>query len=136
MPLFVYSTLTNDQKYTMWETSPNGLPTPKAQVLIKGGANLANKQLITPRGVRTMITEQELEVLKQIHDFQVHMKNGFVVVSKEELDPVKVVADGMKQKDDSAPVTPESEVFIQGDKETLKPMEASQKSTPIDKVQA
>lgn len=106
--IFVYSTLTCDQNYTNWHPAPEGNPIaePAYSVLIKGGANVADRYSLTARGIRTEITEQDLEELKKNQSFLRHEQKGFITVREDKVDAEVAVAAGMKQKDDSAPVTP------------------------------
>jgi hypothetical protein len=85
-----------------------------AQVVIKGGANLATDRLITPLGVRTEVTDQQLEQLEQNTIFQKHKKQGFIVVMSDKEDPDDI-AKGMTPKDQSAPVTPNDPIFKRHD---------------------
>ena len=116
MPRFyVFSTLTNDHVYTQWtrpsdpNMGPEIIPRP---VLINGGANRATypdgaQGRFTPRGVRTEVTEAQMEYLNGSTMFKRHLKKGFITVttSKEESD---LVARDMQKKDNSAPLTPTS----------------------------
>lgn len=90
---YVYSTLSNDNNY--------------AGVLIRGKANVANKNIITPLGVATKIDDAQLSVLQGNHVFQLHESNGFVTVEKFKEDP-DLVASNMTGRDASAPETPET----------------------------
>ena len=109
---FIYSTLTADQKYTAWTTpEKGGIPAVRRQVLIRGGTNVANKFLVTPRGVCTEVSEEDYGLLQQDHTFLLHKKNGFITVREEKVDPEVAVAADMEQKDASAPLTPESTEF-------------------------
>ena len=111
--VYVYSTLTGHQKYTTYRPSndPHQLPQVDKEILIGGGSNVADKHFITPRGVVTKISEDDLAELEKNPDFQTHKKNGFITVSKSKVDPEVQVAKDMKLKDDSAPLSPEDEVF-------------------------
>ena len=105
--IYVYSTLTNSQKYTQYKPLAKGAQFREVehQVLIYGGSNLADKHLITPRGVATEITEEDYEMLKKNSVFLRHEKNGYVVVHAEKRDAEKVAAKELKAKDESAPLT-------------------------------
>lgn len=103
MSHFVYSTLASDVKYTNHEAGGADLPRPVFEVLIRGGAGVANDRLITPLGVVTEITDQQLEQLQQNPVFQIHRNNGFVTVQSRSVDIEKVVAD-MTGRDNSAPL--------------------------------
>lgn len=104
---YVYSTLTCDQRYL--NHAPGGADLPIALgegVFIKGGAGVANDRLITPRGVATEVTESEVEYLRANQVFQLHEKNGFVMVSEETIDADKAAA-VMENRDGSAPIVPQ-----------------------------
>ena len=129
----VYSTMSTDTRYTLWKRAePGSAPEPIREVLIKGGANVATKLLVTPRGIRTEISEEDYEQLKLDETFKRHLDGGFIQIRKDIVDPEVAVAAGMKQKDSSAPLTPESEEF--GSKGVAKPAASSTKDAPIEKL--
>jgi hypothetical protein len=103
MPV-VYSTLTAPQAYSVWVQGGGDLPAQKLICVIKGGAGIANKNLITPRGVATHVTPSELEGLNQCPMFQRHKERGYIRVDDKELDAEKVASD-MASRDNSAPLT-------------------------------
>lgn len=101
--VYVYSTLSSDQDYG----------TKAGVVRIKGGANVSNKHLLTPRGVVTEITEEQLDALQQHAVFKAHAKNGFLTVSLSERKVDQMVQD-MEQRDGSAQETPTTMAKRQG----------------------
>jgi hypothetical protein len=101
--LYVYSTLATDMNYTNYAEGGADLPVPLPAVFIKGGAGVANDRLVTPRGVVTQVTEDELAYLEANQVFQLHKQNGYIMVEKSKLDPEKVAAD-MTGRDNSAPM--------------------------------
>jgi len=101
----VFSTLANDQRYVNYASNPEGIPTPTSDILIKGGAGVANDRLITPQGVHTEVTEEALAELEKNPVFAVHKRNGFITVQSRRADPDKVATD-MNAKDKSRPFTP------------------------------
>jgi hypothetical protein len=105
MSLFVYSTLAADVLYQ--NTAPGGadLPVVVEEVLVKGGAGVANSRLVTPRGVATEITEGQAEALRQNPVFALHEKNGHVMIESRRVDPDKAAAD-LTGRDVSAPIVP------------------------------
>jgi hypothetical protein len=123
---FVYSTATGANKYV--EYHPYNKNEASARIkrviaTIAGGANLAPVagNLVTPRGVATQVTDEQLKALMNCEAFKRHMEAGFMHVddSKERRDPDKVVRDvGMNPKDGSAPLTPDSKEVLG----TLKPV--------------
>lgn len=93
MDYYVYSTMSNDNKY--------------GSVLINGKANIANKHIMTPLGVATRVTSAQLDEAKTFPVFQLHMDNGYLTVEKFKEDADKV-ASNMQGRDNSAPETPET----------------------------
>jgi len=115
MSRYIYSTLTASQKYPLWDTEkPNDMPRMKGYVLIRGGANLANKHFITPKGVVTKVTDDEFTILEQSPAFNRHVKRGFLKVEKKNIDIEKITS-GMEGHDDSAPLT-ENDVIANDEK--------------------
>lgn len=104
--LYVYSTLASDVAYTNHKAGGGDMPIELPPVVIKGGAGIANERLVTPRGIVTEVTEQEVEYLRQNEVFKMHEKNGFVEVSESRVDPDTAAAD-MTGRDNSAPLVPE-----------------------------
>ena len=104
--LYVYSTLASDVAYTNHTPGGGDMPIELPPVHIKGGAGIANDRLVTPRGVVTEVTEEQVEYLRQNEVFKLHEKNGFVEVSASRVDPDTAAAD-MTGRDNSAPLVPE-----------------------------
>lgn len=104
--LFIFSTLASDVAYTNHEQGGGDMPIAQPSVVIKGGAGVANDRIVTPRGVATEVTEQQVEYLRQNEIFKLHEKNGFVMVSESYADPDDVAAD-MTGRDNSAPIVPQ-----------------------------
>ena len=99
---YIFSTLTCDNEYTLWKRIGEDRVIPVKSVIIKGGTGIVNKNLITPMGVMTEVTDEQLELLEQNPSFKRHKENGFLVVEKTKQEPEKV-ASKMKIKDKSAP---------------------------------
>ena len=106
MSKYVFSTLTANQKYPTW-TKVHGrdLPNMESYVLIRGGANLPPKTLVTPKGVMTKITDEQYGRLRESPGFKQHLENGFLSVEDAPHDVDDVVS-GLKEKDTSAPMVP------------------------------
>lgn len=105
----VFSTLSSDQAYQRWAPGGGDLPIPDGEpIVIKGGANVADRRLITRKGTPTVITETQLAILLEDRHFQEHKKNGFITFGDmAPADADDVAASELKAKDESAPVTPE-----------------------------
>ena len=104
----VYSTLTNDSAYVHYtKVAGNDLPTVKKKVTIKGGAGRGETGLLTPLGVATIITGDDLAFLEENDQFKKHKARGFLtVVSRDAPDNANKVAVNMEQEDGSRPLTP------------------------------
>lgn len=74
-------------------------------VLIHGGANVQNRQLWTPKGVMTVVTDEEFTLLMKHPDFTGGVESGFITYSKTKEDPEEM-AKGMSKKDNSAQKDP------------------------------
>lgn len=133
---FIFSTLTANHLYTNW-VAPNektlvrnivGNP-----VLIKGGANLPDTEnpKSAPKAIVTEVTEQQLEYLEQNSVFRKHQKAGLILVMQSKADPETVAKADMTPKDNSAPLTPDSDIFkkVDADGNVIKPMEEGKGST-------
>lgn len=107
--LYVFSTLASDVAYTNHAQGGGDLPIDLPPVVIKGGAGIANERIVTPRGVATDVTEEQVEYLRANQVFQLHEKNGFVMVSETYGDPDTVAAD-MTGRDVSAPIVPQDNI--------------------------
>lgn len=98
---YVFSTLACDQKYVNYEPVPDtnrdsrsqamDLPKPIRSVLIKGGSQVINKSLVTPMGVMTTVSDEELEALEQNEVFKMHRRDGFISIEKNKADPEKII---------------------------------------------
>lgn len=97
--------------YCLYSYKPEDLRRDMSVILRKipvaGKANVANKNLVTPRGAVTKVTDEEYEILKNDHTFNDHVKRGYITVEKKEFSVDKIIKN-MKPKDESAPLTPES----------------------------
>jgi hypothetical protein len=116
----VYSKLANNQNYTIYKEQAvgegNEFKQVQAQILIRGGAGLADKNLVTPLGIHTEVTEEEAAALQQNHVFKLHHRNGHISMQARNTDVEKVVGDMGDQTDPSAPITPAS--FEEVDEDT------------------
>lgn len=107
--LYIYSTLTASVRYAAGAPGEGGMivPADDGGILIEGGANVADKRLITPAGaVVTKIDADQLERLRSDPVFKLHEENGFLKVSAHKEDGEKVAGDDMVSRDASAPLTP------------------------------
>lgn len=99
---YILSTMTSGVDYTIYKKTPGGLSVPVKTISVNGGANVQNtRTLITPQGITTSITDEDLELLMNHPVFKIHLEKGFVKVVKTE----KVDTKGMEVKDKSAQLT-------------------------------
>ena len=89
--MYVYSTVTASIAYKIGDKT----------IVIKGGANVTDKHMWTPKGVATKVTREELEELRNIPSFASREKSGYFSTSQFEKNPDKV-ADNMAGADKSA----------------------------------
>lgn len=97
--IYIYSTLSNDQRYQLKDGR---------SVLVAGKANVANKQLITPKGMATAISEDEFNLLQENIVFKAHSNNGFVSASHDKQDAEAFASRNLEASDKSAQDTPET----------------------------
>lgn len=81
--MYVYSTVTASIAYTVGDKT----------IVIKGGANVTDKHMWTPRGVATEVTKDELEELRKIPSFASREKDGYFSTSQFEKNANKVAGD-------------------------------------------
>ena len=110
--VLIFSTLTASVAYTVYAkgVAAKGEVVPVVKrIVIKGGANLANKHFETPRGVLTTLSIADYEILKENEVFKRHKGRNFILVDESsKIDVEKAVGD-MKEKDKSAPKTEKDE---------------------------
>ena len=102
----VYSRLANSVTYTSYSKGGGDIPRIEKKVLVNGGAGIASKNLVTPQGVVTTVSDEDAEFLENDHHFRNHQKNGFVTISDKKHEVEKVVADMGEVADESSPLTP------------------------------
>ncbi len=108
--IYIYSTLTSDQVYANYRSSANGVPLAESKIAINGGANLMTKHLVTPHGVVTEVTAEELAELRKNEVFKLHLANGFLTISEAKGDADDVAAD-MTTRDQSAPIVEQDDLM-------------------------
>lgn len=101
---YVYSTLTCDNEYADWIKAGDQQSILRT-VKVNGGHGVMNKNFMTPLGVVTEVSDEDMDFLMKNTHFQLHMENGFIKVDKKKQEPEKIAAD-MKRRDKSAPIVP------------------------------
>lgn len=103
--VYIYSTMSSDNKYTTHTKLPNGLHKAEEALFIAGKANVSNPvSLITPRGMMTPVEEAEYKKFADNEMLKRHIARGFIVVAKSAGDADKVAED-MTPKDGAAQLT-------------------------------
>lgn len=121
MAHYVYSKMSAPVDFNIFVKGGADMPIKQGKITIHGGAGVANKNLITPNGVVTEVTDEELEILNA-HELFVQFKaNGFISVEKKKVEVEKVVADMGDKTDPSAPISPAD--YENADEKTAKPKE-------------
>lgn len=103
----IFSTLANPQKFVVY-TPPaevGMLPVVAREVLIRGGAGIASKNLITPQGVHTAITQDEYDAIAELPHFKKFVESGHIRVERKQYDIDKMISD-MNPRDPGGPLTP------------------------------
>lgn len=105
---YAVSTLTNDVEYPVYgPLIPGAARVIERSIVIKGKAGLPNKHLLTPRGVVTPVTDEDIAALETNPVYLAHFQNGWVTIEKmDPRDADKVAAD-QNEKDGSAQKTAE-----------------------------
>lgn len=107
--IYVASTLATSVQYTGYAPASEkdaNLPRQQYAITIAGGAGVANKKLVTPRGVITAIDEDQLKLLTSNPVFVRHAQRGFINPVEGDVDGDEVAAD-MTGRDNSAPLVQE-----------------------------
>ena len=100
----VYSTCSNDIKYGKRLKGVGDMTIAGKQVLIHGKATISpGKGLKTPLGVRTDVTQEDLDYLLEDESFQRHIKAGHIVVMGAKKDADDVAKKEMVPHDASSP---------------------------------
>ncbi len=101
---YIISTLAAGVDYVTYAKQRNGKPVPQGTILVKGGANVADKRtLMTEAGVVTEVTAKELEQLRNNPIFIDQEEGGYLKVVDKKPDPEKAAAS--LEKDASAQIT-------------------------------
>jgi hypothetical protein len=102
----VYSTLATPQAFTTWKAGGGDIPLVDRQVVIKGGAGVATKNLLTPIGVHTAITVDDYDAIKDHPRFVRLIGRGHIRVEKKRAYDIESVVSDMNPADPGGPLTP------------------------------
>lgn len=110
---YAFSTLATNVKFVIYYPAPvsdkgnnlDYIPVEKASVVVKGGAGVMTKHLLTPQGVATSLTDEQVSILRSSSLFTRLEKRNMVKISTKYADP-EVFAPDMAIDEGSAPLTP------------------------------
>lgn len=78
----IFSTLSNDRTFPLYEKAPEGSTVTKSKyksaILVKGGANVADKHFNSKSVAETEVTADELKLLQENASFKRLEKRGFL----------------------------------------------------------
>lgn len=100
---YLHSTLANNQKY--WDGGYNQDGS-KRSIFVAGKAGIPNQHMLILPAAITEVSDEELELLKRNHVFDLHVKNGFITIEGKKVEAEKV-ASSMNKSDKSKPKTKE-----------------------------
>lgn len=104
---YICSTVTAHLEIVEYDTNSGPVPRVKHKVNLLGGANLPPKTLVTPAGVVTPVSAEDLDFLVANREFQRLQREGFVTIMRgKSEDDLTAAISGMTPKDRSAPATP------------------------------
>lgn len=113
----IFSTMTSDVSYNGYAPAGDGsMSVLERSVVIKGKAGIPDKNLVTPLGMHTEVSQEDMEFLNANGIFKLHKDNGFITVQSRDM-PVEKAAEDMNLADPSAPLTPAD--FDNGDGKTI-----------------
>lgn len=98
---FVASTMSAPVQYVQY--GGTDMPVAQRSVTIEGGANVANKNLITPQGVITEVSNEDAAFLNKDQVFNMHRDAGYVQILDKRVDGDAAAVD-MTHRDPSAPL--------------------------------
>lgn len=104
---YVYSTNSSDTVFVFYKPALGGVNSAQHKVLIKGGHGVARKDLVTPYGVKTEVSDADLELLEKHAVFKRKVDKGFLTVLKNKNEKTEKIANEMMNRDKGAPLTPQ-----------------------------
>ena len=106
---YVISSLSRDNTFAVYEKKSGNVLVIKKSILIKGGAHVADKKtLLTPNGVPTEVSKEDLEILKENYAFKKFLERGFMkIMESGSKFKAQDESEKMTEKDASAQITKE-----------------------------
>lgn len=109
MTVTVYSTLSSPVSYNIFlpKRTDKDRNTITQKIVIKGGANIADKNIYTPKGVVTHVEDDVFAILKEHPIFLRHEKAGFLKYDSGAHNQIEKAIKNLNKKDKSSPKTPD-----------------------------
>ncbi len=124
MKNYIYSTVSSSVRFCKYDQSNPGVTTIEESFIVKGGANVIDKRLLTPRGVVTEVSNETLAWLTENREFQQMIAKGFLVLQRDQSrqrDPEVVRAEYMEGRDKAA--QSEALDYAEGGRHWVRPIE-------------
>lgn len=127
----VYSTLANPQAFVVYAPPAEAgmLPVEEMKVIVKGGAGIASKNLLTPQGVHTAITQEEYDAIKDLSHFTKFVDSGNIRVERKQAFDIEKIVSDMNPRDPGGPITPADFASTPADGSTPVPVEYEKAGT-------
>jgi len=104
--VYIYSTLANAQAFTTYKPGGADLMVVDRTVLVKGGAGIASKNLITSLGEYTQVSVEDYEAIKDLAHFKEFVERGHIRVEKKKASELERIVSDMNPRDPGGPITP------------------------------
>lgn len=106
MTVFITSRMAAGVEYAFYKKTANGANIVDKTIIINGGSDVINKKtLITPTGVVTEISKDDLDLLYTNPVFKKHLEEGYLTINDNEKAADK--AGDKLEKDKSSQIVPE-----------------------------
>lgn len=109
---YIYSTLSQDNKYTFYKKiDVNGIDKGRLQevekeILIKGGTGVIDSRGQTAQFTEIKVTDEELAFLETHEVFKMHREKHFIVVTDKKIGDDNKITANMQKNDLSSQLTP------------------------------
>lgn len=90
MTVYITSRLSSGVDYAFYGKTPGGINKVEKTISIKGGSDVVDKKtLLTPQGVVTELSKDDLDLLKTHPVFKMHLENGYITINENEKAAIK-----------------------------------------------
>lgn len=124
MTVHIYSTLANPQNFVTYGKGGGDLPVVEREVKIAGGAGIANKNLITPMGVHTSISDEDYAAIQDMDHFKKFVESGHIRVEAKKAYDIEQIVSEMNPRDPGGPITPADYANVKQDGSTPLPVDS------------